>query len=76
LEALFFHLHSRQYYYGIYAHSGSESKRCIGYESHYYAHDFCTCASIAITAAEQLRAGGPIELIEKLGLKINRLEDI
>jgi hypothetical protein len=34
------------------------------------------CGSIAITAAEQLRAGGPIELIEKLGLKINRLEDI
>jgi len=76
LEALFFHLCSRQYYYGIYAHSGSEGKRRIGYEPHYNAHDSCTCASIAITAAEQLRACNFFELIEKLGLKVTLLEDI
>jgi len=35
----------------------------------------CACARIAISAAELLRTGSFFELIEKLKLKINRLED-
>ena len=47
----------------------------ISFQHHNAKEDACACASIAITAAEKLGAGSLIELIEKLGLKINLLED-
>jgi len=48
----------------------------ISFMHHNAKEDAFACASIAITAAEQLRAVSFFELIEKLELKINRLEDI
>ena len=48
----------------------------INFKHHNAKEDACACASIAITAAEKLGSGSLVELIEKLGLKINRLEDI
>ncbi len=48
----------------------------ISFQHHNAREDACACARIAITAAEHLRAGSFFELIEKLPLKINRLEDI
>ena len=48
----------------------------ISFQHHNAKEDACVCASIAITAAEKLGAGSLVELIEKSGLKINRLEDI
>jgi len=48
----------------------------ISFRHHNAKEDACACASIAISAAEKLGAGSLIELIEKLELKISRLEDI
>ena len=48
----------------------------ISFQHHNAKEDACACARIAITATEHLRAGSFFELIEKLELKINRLEDI
>ena len=51
-------------------------KLAISFQHHNAREDACTCARIAITAAEHLMAGSLFELIEKLELKINRLEDL
>jgi DNA polymerase-3 subunit epsilon len=48
----------------------------INFRHHNAKEDACACAGIAITAAEKLSVGSFFELVEKLGLKINRLEDI
>lgn len=48
----------------------------ISFQHHNAKEDACACARIAINAAEKLGAGSFSELIEKLELKINRLEDI
>ena len=48
----------------------------ISFRHHNAKEDACACARIAITATEKLGVGNFSELIEKLELKINRLEDI
>jgi DNA polymerase III subunit epsilon len=48
----------------------------ISFKHHDAKEDACACADIAITATEQMKACSLFELIEKLGLKINRLADI
>jgi DNA polymerase III subunit epsilon len=48
----------------------------ISFKHHNAKEDAQACASIAITAAEKLGVGSLVELMEKLGLKINRLRDI
>jgi DNA polymerase-3 subunit epsilon len=47
----------------------------ISFKHHDAREDACACASIAISAAEKLGAVSLAELLEKSGLKINRLED-
>jgi DNA polymerase III subunit epsilon len=47
----------------------------ISFQHHNAKEDACACARIAISAAELLKTGSFFELIEKLKLKINRLED-
>jgi DNA polymerase III subunit epsilon len=48
----------------------------ISFQHHNAKEDALACASIAITAAEKMETGNLLDMIEKLGLKINRLEDI
>jgi DNA polymerase-3 subunit epsilon len=48
----------------------------ISFKHHDAREDACACASIAITAAEKLGTGSVDELLNKSGLKINRLKDI